>query len=200
MHFQLRPNLASAVIVAVGFASSPAATVSGQQHQIDVEHSTITIHVFKSGLFRAFADNHIIRANLAKGSVEESAGSHVDVIVDAERLRVLDPDLSAQDRGQVQGRMLGPDVLDANRFPQIRFHSTTVKKLETDRWIVNGALELHGRTHEVALNVVQENGHYRGQTKLRQTDFGIRPISLAGGAVRVKDELTVDFDIVTADR
>jgi hypothetical protein len=32
---------------------------------------------------------------------------------------------------------------------------------------------------------------------LRQTDYGIAPISVAGGTVKVKDELKIDFDIVT---
>ena len=32
---------------------------------------------------------------------------------------------------------------------------------------------------------------------LKQTDYGITPISVAGGAVKVKDELNIDFDIVT---
>jgi polyisoprenoid-binding protein YceI len=200
MSIHLRPNIASALVAAAALASSWSVPASAQQHRIDVAHSTITIHVFKSGLFRAFADNHLIQARLAQGLVEDSGGGHVDVVVDAQRLRVMDPDLSPEGRGQVQGRMLGPDVLDVTRFPQIRFHSTTVERLETDRWLVNGTLELHGRSHNVALNVVQENGHYRGQAKLRQTDFGIRPITVAGGAVKVKDELTVDFDIVTADR
>jgi hypothetical protein len=33
---------------------------------------------------------------------------------------------------------------------------------------------------------------------LRQSDFGILPISIAGGTVKVKDEVTIEFDIVTA--
>jgi hypothetical protein len=32
---------------------------------------------------------------------------------------------------------------------------------------------------------------------IRQPDFGIKPISVAGGAVKVKDELAIDFHIVT---
>jgi hypothetical protein len=32
---------------------------------------------------------------------------------------------------------------------------------------------------------------------LKQTDFGITPISIGGGTVKVKNELRIDFDIVT---
>jgi hypothetical protein len=39
---------------------------------------------------------------------------------------------------------------------------------------------------------------YATRTVLRQTDFGIRPISLGGGMIRVKDEVEIDFRIVPA--
>ena len=31
---------------------------------------------------------------------------------------------------------------------------------------------------------------------IRQRDFGVRPISIAGGTVKVKDEVQIDVDIV----
>jgi hypothetical protein len=37
-------------------------------------------------------------------------------------------------------------------------------------------------------------------TALWQTDFAKTPISFAGGMVRVKDEVTIEFDIAVADR
>lgn len=156
--------------------------------------------MFKSGLFRAFADDHLIEAAIAEGSVDDSAAPHVEFVIDAQRLRVLDPGLSPKDRAQVQARMLGPEVLDASRFPQIRFHSTSVRRLEPDRFRVRGNLDLHGQTREVALNVTGEKGRYTARTTLRQSDFAITPISIAGGTVKVKDEISIDFDIVTVDR
>jgi hypothetical protein len=46
-----------------------AVPVAAQQ-RIDTEHSTITIRVFKSGLFRAFADDHVIQAPVSEGTVD----------------------------------------------------------------------------------------------------------------------------------
>ena len=66
----------------------------------------------------------------------------------------------------------------------------------TDRWSVQGELELHGRTRPVKVDVVRDQGHYKGSTPLKQSDFGITPISIAGGTVKVKDELRIEFDIV----
>jgi hypothetical protein len=190
------PVLAGVLSLFLAFATSGSA----EGRPIDNQRSTITVRVFKSGLFRAFADNHVIQAPLADGSVEDSATPHVELVVDASRMRVLDPNLSPKDREDVQARLLGPEVLDTNRFAQIRFRSTAVQPLEKDRWLVRGDLELHGQTHQVAVRVVRENGRYKGSTPLRQTEFGITPISIAGGTVKVKDEVVVEFDIVTTNR
>ena len=43
---------------------------------------------------------------------------------------------------------------------------------------------------------MEQNGRYRGIAELKQKEFGINPISLAGGTVKVKNELRVEFDIV----
>jgi hypothetical protein len=50
----------------------------------------------------------------------------------------------------------------------------------------------------VALNVREAAGHYTGVARLKQSDFGIAPIKIAGGAVRVKDEVEIQFDIQPA--
>jgi hypothetical protein len=176
------------------------AMASAEHRLIDTEHSTITVHVFKSGLFRAFADNHLIQAPLRDGFLDDGVSPHVQIFVEAQRLRVLDPGLSPQDREQVQGRMLGPEVLDANRFPEIRFQSATVQHVEPDGWLVRGELTLHGQTHVVTLKVLVDQGRYRGSASLKQTDFGMSPISVAGGAVKVRDEVKIDFDIAAGSR
>jgi polyisoprenoid-binding protein YceI len=110
---------------------------------------------------------------------------------------VLDPGLSPKDREDVQTRMFSPDV---QRFGQIRFHSTAVQRLEGARWLVHGDLELHGQIRSIAVSVARENGRYKGATTLRQSEFATTPISIAGGTVKVKDEIAVDFDIFMADR
>jgi hypothetical protein len=173
------------------------ATALAERRVIDTDRSTIVVHVFKSGLFRAFADNHVIQAPLKEGFLDDGAGPHVQVHVDAQRLRVVDSGLSPHDREEVQARMLGPEVLDATRFPEIRFESVAIQRVEPDGWLVRGELTLHGQTHVVVVTVVAQQGRYRGSASLKQTDFGMSPISVAGGAVRVKDEVKIDLDIAT---
>lgn len=183
------------LVVVCGLAL--AAPGSAEDRLIDTERSTVTIRVFKSGLFRAFADDHIIQAPLADGSLNDSATPHVQIVVDARRMRVLDPGLSARDRQEVQTRMLGSGVLDVSRFQWISFHSVAVQRLDAGTWLVRGELELHGQIHPLTVRVFHQNSRYTGSTTLRQSDFGMTPISVVGGTVKVKDELSIDFDIVT---
>jgi polyisoprenoid-binding protein YceI len=44
--------------------------------------------------------------------------------------------------------------------------------------------------------VKKEKETFTGSTKLKQTDFGITPVSVGGGTVKVKDELKLDFQIL----
>ncbi len=185
------------VLLASVLASSPA---SGGTVTVNPERSSLTVHVFKSGFLSALGDNHVIRAPLASGSVEEGSPPGVEIAVDARRMTVLDPDLSAAKRREVQERMLGPEVLDVSRYPEIRFRSTSVKPVAAGRWRVEGVLALHGRSAPVSFEVTESKGEFRGSAKFAQTAFGIRPISIAGGTVKVKDELTVDFAIATSAR
>jgi hypothetical protein len=171
-----------------------------QPRTIDPKRSTVTVRVFKSGLFRAFADDHVIEAPLAEGSADDSATPDVRIAIDVRDMRVLDPGLSPTDRRDVQTRMLGPEVLDADRFPHIRFRSVAIQKGDADRWSILGELELHGQTRQARLNVVRDQGHYKGSTLLKQSEFGITPISIVGGTVKVKNEMKIDFDIVTMER
>src|SRR3954464_12433417 len=134
---------ASVQIIAGSLSLLSAVPGAATLRAIDPQRSTITVRVYKSGLFRAFADDHVVAAPLAEGTVDDSTTPRVELVVDASRMRVLDPNLSANDREQVQARMLGPEVLDTNRFPQIRFHSTSVQPAGKDHWSVRGELDLH---------------------------------------------------------
>jgi polyisoprenoid-binding protein YceI len=175
--------------------SSAVTRAAADTVPIDAEHSTVTVLVGKSGLFSAFADNHVISASIASGSISEQPPFSIDVKLRSGGLRVLDPGLAAEKRAEVQARMLGSDVLDAARFPDIAFASTTVEAAGTNRWNVKGRLSIHGQQRDITFPVVRANGRYRGQVVIKQRDFGIEPIKVAGGTVKVKDELTVQFDI-----
>ena len=186
----------SPVALFVGILSATVSHIHAESRPIDMEHSTLTVLVYKSGLFSAFADNHVISAPISSGSMSEDAPLSIDVIVRSAQLRVLDPDLGPERRAEVQTRMLGPEVLDVAKFPEIAFASTIIEPSGTDRWQVSGRLTIHGQVRTIAFPVARINGKYRGEVAIKQRDFGIEPIKVAGGAVKVKDELRVQFEIV----
>jgi len=179
--------------IALLAAASPAAAAP---QPIDVQKSTVTILVFKSGLFSALADDHTIRAPLSGGSISVEAPFAVEVTLHAADLTVLDPNLSPGKRAEVQTRMLSAEVLDASTYHDITFASTTVEPAGTNQWKVTGRLTIHGRTQTITFPVAREASTYRGRVRIKQRDFGISPISIAGGTVKVKDELTIEFEIV----
>lgn len=164
-------------------------------HSIDIQHSRLTVHVYKSGLFAFAAHDHEINAPIVSGEVNDPLTS-VTLSVATARMSVDDPHGPAGDRPQVQERMLGPDVLDTAHFPSIDFKSTGIAAA-ADGWDVSGQLTIHGVTRAVRFHVTRTNGHYTGSTTLKQTDFGIQPVTIAGGTVKVKDEIRIDFDIIT---
>jgi hypothetical protein len=186
------------VVLAVGLASAVGVAAQSEVRAIDVRRSALRIRVFKSGLFSAFAHNHEIEAPIAQGRVELSESPSVTLLVDARKLRILDPGLSADKRVEVQKTMDGPQVLDSSRFPEISFRSTAIEKMGADHWTVRGNLTLHGQTRPVAVQVAFRDGDYQGSATLKQRDFGIAPVSIAGGTVKVKDEVKIEFDIILA--
>lgn len=194
--------------MAVG-AAMLCATPSGAQttYTFDGSNSSIEISVYKEGLFSAFAHNHLIAAKDFFGSVRfdanQIANSSVTLRVAATSLTVVDPRESDKDRKQVQATMLGGQVLDAARYPAISFHSTGVMKVQKQgsgwRIVLAGHLQLHGvqKTVALPLSVRLENGELvaQGEVFLLQTDYGITPVRIAGGTVKVKDRLRIHFEI-----
>jgi hypothetical protein len=61
---------------------------------------------------------------------------------------------------------------------------------------IEGTLTMHGVSRGIRLEITsQEPGRYRGSTTIRQTDFGITPYSGFFGALKIRDEVTVEFEV-----
>ena len=111
--------------------------------------------------------------------------------------------LRDSDRRELQ-RVMNQEVLETIRFPEIAFESSQVKadrqKDDLYRLNVQGRLALHGEVNEhsfvaqVALGV--DTARAYGEFKLRQTDYSIRIASIAGGTLRLQDELKFSFYVV----
>ena len=176
--------------------SSATPTLAGAEAPlIDRAHSTITVYVYKTGILAGLAHNHEIKAPIAGGEVNDSEIPFVELRVDSTKLRVLDPETSDRTRETIQATMQGPEVLNVSQFPEIRFRSTRVEPNGAEHWIVHGNLDLHGQTHPISFEVALKDGLYQGTAALKQTGFGITPVKVAGGTVKVKDEVKITFSI-----
>jgi polyisoprenoid-binding protein YceI len=171
------------------------AAASAQDKTIDVEHSTITVHVGKTGLFAGAGHEHWVNAPLSAGTVNDSDSLHVEFKVDAAKMEVKpDPKIDAATQAQIQ-RDMQEMTLESRKYPQITFRSLRVEKQADWLWKVEGMLTLHGVTKPVAVTVRRTGETYVANVNIKQTDFGIKPVSVAGGLVKVKNEVELDFRI-----
>ena len=161
------------------------------ERAIDVAASKLTIHVGKSGFFSAAGHEHEVSAPIAEGALDDSNAGRVWFRLDAAKLSVL----PEKDRDAVQ-RTMQQQVLESDKFPEIRFESTAVKADGAGKWLVTGNLSLHGQKKPITVEAQRQVNAYIGQARVKQTEFGITPVSAAGGTVKVKDELKIDFLIV----
>ncbi len=179
--------------VAVIVAALPL--MAQQDRPIDTGRSTITIHVGKSGLFSAAAHDHTIDAPIASGTIRESGAPHIEFTVEAAKMTVRsDPKVDAKTQATIQADMEDM-TLEARKFPEIAFRSSRVDKITGGQWKVEGDLTLHGVTKPVSLIVRETSVSYSTRTIIKQTDFGIKPISIGGGMIKVKNEVEIDFQI-----
>src|SRR5215472_10320764 len=113
-------RIISLVFVAVLVPSQHSLAV---EHPVDLQHSTVRIHVGKAGLFSAAGHEHWVTAPIASGAVEEDKPAHIFFTVQAERMTVEpDKDLKPDQQVEVQ-RTMQDKVLESAQYPEISFHS-----------------------------------------------------------------------------
>jgi polyisoprenoid-binding protein YceI len=168
--------------------------------------SQVTVQVGRAGLFKFAGHEHEVVGPAAEGQVTadeaDVSRSSVSISFAAAALKVTGRGEPAKDVPKVQEKMLGPEVLDVARHPTITFRSTAVsgRAAAPQRWDlqVEGDLTLHGVTRRITLPLqVERTGDVltaTGRTVIRHTDYGLKPVSVAG-VVKVKNELTLDFRV-----
>jgi len=220
-------SAAMSVVVALTLVMPVAASRAGAQQRaqpegrgsdevrIDRNRSHVVAITDKAGLLGALGHRHAVVATdwsahiLYNPNRPQDASVVVNVPVralriDSDRARDIAGLGSGPDAGTVaklQEKMLGPQVLDAERYPTIAFRSTAVDTDAQGGLIVRGALMLHGHSGRVDVPVHTqrlETGatRFSGELTVRQSNYGIEPESIAG-VVKVADPVTIRFDIVT---
>lgn len=196
------------VSVALCCAAAPPASVPSEgRYKINAGQSRFTVRALVGGLLSSVAGHdHTIAIRDFTGTVAFTYGpvtpASLQFTVKADSLAVTDK-VSEGDRNKIQTTMRN-DVLDVNSYPEITFASTSVTatRVEEGKYQtrINGDLTLHGMTRPLTINAIvtfyETRLEAEGQFTLRQTEYGIRPVSVAGGTIKVKDELKFSFNIV----
>lgn len=136
-----------------------------------------------------------------RGSVEWSGDSpsHAEMIIDVDSLEVLSGEggvtpLGGTEKGVARSNAL--KSLDAKKFPQIRFAADDIART-ADGYRMTGTVEIHGTSRAQVVDLkVDDTGDELAlstQVRLLQTDFGVKLISLFMGAMKVSDEVVIDF-------
>lgn len=184
-----------------------AAPLAAATYTIDAASSKLEVTTGKAGLFKAAGHTHLVRAGAFTGEVQadpaKPAGARVALTIDAASLKILDPEASEKDRATSQSNMEGDKTLDVARFTTIKFVSKKVEVKPAGAAFdvaIDGLLQLHGVQKDVRVPcVVKIEGDMltaSGAAEIRQKDFGITPFSAGLGAVKVKNEVKISFEIV----
>ena len=169
---------------------------------------SILLNVGRSGLFGFAGHDHEVAVPAFAGNVmldrADANRSSLSIQFDAAALTVTGKGEPPEDVPEVQRVMLSDRVLDVQRHPKITFVSRSISVVEgsTNRMMlrVSGQLTLRGVALPVTVPVeVQLSGDRltaTGKATVRQTLFGMRPVSAGAGTVKVKDAVEVIFTVV----
>jgi len=175
------------------------------RYRMDATRSRFVVQAFADGLFSMFGHNPTIAicgfggdARFVLSTLEKAS---LLMLVTPDSFTVTDK-VSDKDRREIE-RAMREDVLEIARYPEIVFMSKTTSShpiAEGQHHVkITGDLTLHGVTREhlidASVTFYQDTLSAQGEFSLRQTDYNIKPVSIAGGTLKVKDELKFSFDI-----
>ncbi|HXG68246.1 MAG TPA: YceI family protein [Blastocatellia bacterium] len=207
--------LMAAVVFLIGLAllltearakDAPAALLAAVKYRLDSSQSKFIVRAPVGGLFSAFGHDHTIAIREFTGEAELTPGTltpaSLQMTIKADSLAVTDK-VSDSDRQKIEATMR-QEVLETSKHPEIIFRSTGVEANQTGEGQyqakISGDLTLRGVTRSVLITaqvtVSGDTLRARGAFPLKQSAYNIKPVSVLGGTIKVKDELKLSFDIV----
>ena len=182
----------------------PTLQANAAAHQIVAGESLITITVRRDGPLARMGHDHVVATRQIEGFVDLPQG-RTEMRFRLDQLTVDEAALRKEAGLETQP---SADAIDGTRHNMF----SKVLQAEAYPWVlVRAALEpgkrdalraqitLHGVTHEyqVPLQLKEDGASVRanGAFTVKQSDFGIQPFAVFGGALSVKDELELKFAI-----
>jgi polyisoprenoid-binding protein YceI len=172
---------------------------------LDASDGRLSIHTGVTGRAAKMGHRLTIAMTTWLATVRWSGGEPVEaeLMVEVESLQVLKGKgglkaLSGPEKSLARSNALR--VLDAERFPQIRFRANAIDKSD-DGYLLTGTLEIHGVVEERVIGLraedLGETWRLSCKADVRQSEFGVKPYSMLLGSMKVVDTVTVSF---TAER
>jgi hypothetical protein len=175
--------------------------------RVDSRESLVVIEVRRSGSLARLGHDHVVASHEIVGYAAPDEG-RADLYVALARMQVDEPaprkqagfdtQPSESDIEGTRSNML-EKVLEADKFPfaLIRVSGAKAKEKKTTLAV---AITLHGstRTLEVPAEIEAdaEKMSVTGRLSFDQSDFGITPYSLLGGAIAVQNRVDLRFRII----
>jgi len=196
----------------------PQVPVGAAVYDIDTERSNISLRVYRAGPLARLGHNHVVTSTTEAGyawTTGELSASGFEVRVSVAGLVVDEPAARAaagpdfagevpdDAREGTRRNMLRPEVLDVGRYPEIVVAAESLAG-SWEHPVVTARVTLRDQTRrvDVPLGIVREADtlSVRGSFRILQSDFGITPFSVGGGAIQVADGVDVEFTIVATRR
>ena len=186
--------------------STGIGTGASVHYVADRKASQFTVQAFAAGMIAVIAHSPKIAIREWTGDMRFVPDSLNDasLVVKGKTASfdVLD-ELRETDRRELL-RVMTQEVLEVPRFPEFSFESTSInaqkQKQDLYRVDVERRLKLHGVTnqHSFTAQVAFGVDSFRayGEFTILQTEFGIKVASIAGGTLKLQDELKCSFYIV----
>jgi polyisoprenoid-binding protein YceI len=187
-------------------AAAEAADSPANRYVIDSRASRFTVQASATGLLARMGHNPIIGIRDFSGEMQfnpdklEAGGFRL--LIKSSSLSVQN-DISDKDLREIE-RLMNQEVLETAKFPEIVYESTSISVTKMADMLcsatINGNLTLHGvtRNQTIVVRVALLGTMLRasGDFALDQTDYNIKLVSVAGGALKLKDELKFSFEMV----
>lgn len=183
-------------------------------YTIDAAKTQLHLLVYKGGSLARLGHNHVISSRSVRGTVwlgDSVAKSGFDIQVPVNEL-IVDDDATRQAEGEdfplniqqaakdgTKANMLRDNQLDGEHFPLITLQSSSMEgNWKTATVQAYMRIKDHTRTVSVPVQLERKGGSLivKGEFQIKQTDFGISPMSVAMGALQVQNAVTIKFQIV----
>jgi polyisoprenoid-binding protein YceI len=176
------------------------------EYLLDPGLSRFTVRAFATGLLASLGHNPSFAvgqfSGVAKFAPEAPEQASVRIVVQSGSLELSDQ-VSDKDRREIE-RTMRNDVLEISRFPEVVFEASNPslsKGGEGVYWAnITGKLTLHGVTHPqqmtAQVSVTDSQLRASGEFTVRQSSYGIKLVSVAGGTMKIKDDVKITFDFV----